>query len=145
MPLTTMSSSSQACGCIQDVVCASERRSSDRLSGMEGGQALHSSGLYAYMYACLLKPLVRQSRTEHSLSHIGENSWQQCGTHRGKGLRQWPWVLFVCIAWPAVTFIMISQVPSLELTKQWTEPKAQSLQWMFANSDKSEARAAAAR
>lgn len=130
--------SPQTLGHVQDVVCASERRSSDRLSGMEGGQPLHSHS--SGSHSSLRKPLVRRSRSEHSLSHKGEDSWHSWGTHRAKGVRQWPWgrhmALFVCIAWPAVAFIMVSQVPWLELSIHWTEPKAQGLQWMFANSDK---------
>lgn len=120
---------------IQDVVCASERRSSDRLSSMEGGTPLHTAG----SHSSLRKPLVRRSRSEHSLTNKGEEAWPGGCTPRSvlRG-KQWAWgrhiALIMCIAWPALAFIMVSQVPWLELSIHWATPNVQGMQWMFTNS-----------
>lgn len=41
--------------------------------------------------------------------------------------------LVMCIAWPALAFMLVSQVPWLELSIQWTTPNVQGIQWMFGN------------
>ena len=120
--------------CLQDVVCASEGRSSDRLLGMEGGHLQPSGG----SYSSLRKPLVRRSRSEHSLSNKGEEGWPSTCTPRALSTlrgRQWgrQMALVMCIAWPALAFMLVSQVPWLELSIQWTTPNVQGIQWMFGN------------